>query len=75
MMNDRHTLWAFMATLAAIVVLYSVGAILAFMGKPLEALGIGSAGTGLIGVLGTFKPRAATSNVEQAETVNQGDAK
>lgn len=56
-MSEQHSLYAFMATLVAIVILYSVGAVLAFMGKPLEALGIGGAATGLIGVLGTFRPR------------------
>jgi nitrate/nitrite transporter NarK len=70
--NEQHTLWAFMATLLAIVILYGIGAVLAFQGKPMEALGIGGAGTGLIGVLGTFKPRTPTANVEQADTVNQG---
>jgi hypothetical protein len=71
-MNDKDTLWAFMSVLIAIVMLYSVGAVLAFFGKPMEALGLGGAGTGLIGVLGTFKPRSSTQNVEQADTVNQG---
>lgn len=71
-MSDRDTLWAFMAVLAAIVLLYGIGAVLAWSGKPMEALGLGGAGTGLIGVLGTFKPRSPTANVEQAETVNQG---
>ena len=71
-MNDKHTLWAFMAVLASIVILYGIGAVLAWSGKPMEALGLGGAGTGLIGVLGTFKPRSAVQNVEQADTVNQG---
>jgi len=74
-MSDKHTLWAFMAVLTAIVVLYSIGALLAFFGKPMEALGLGGAGTGLIGVLGTFKPRSPTANVEQAENVTQEAAK
>lgn len=70
--NDRDTLIAFCAVLAAIVILYGLGAILAFSGKAVEALGLGGAGTGLIGVLGTFRPRSSpSSNVEQADTVNQ----
>lgn len=73
-MNDNDTLHAFYAVLAAIVILYTIGAVLAFFGKPMEALGLGGAGTGLIGVLGTFKPRTPTANVEQADTVNQGPA-
>ncbi len=67
-MNDRHVLIAFIATLTAIVILYGLGAILAFQGRPVEALGLGGAGTGLIGVLGTFRPR--TQSVGPNEHVN-----
>lgn len=63
-MNERHILIAFLATLIAIVVLVVVGAVMAANGKPVEALGIGGAVTGLIGVIGTFKPRNA---VEQSQ--------
>ncbi len=67
-MNERHTLIAFVAVISAIVLLSCIGA---FTGKPADLAIM----TGLIGVLGTFKPRAATSNVEKADTVNQGDVK
>lgn len=70
-MTDNHTLYAFLATLAAIVILYGIGAYLASQGKAIEALGLGGAGTGLIGVLGTFRPRTPSANVEKADTVNQ----
>lgn len=58
-MSDKHALIAFCATLGAIVILYALGAYLASNGKAVEALGLGGAGTGLIGVLGTFKPRGS----------------
>ncbi len=56
-MNEQHSLIAFLATLAAIVILVLVGAWMAGQGKNAEALGIGAAVTGLIGVIGTFRPR------------------
>lgn len=74
-MTEKHSLIAFLAVLGAIVVLYAIGAALAFQGKPVEALGLGGAGTGLIGLLGAMTRSRPTSNVEKAETVNQGDAK
>jgi len=59
-MTHLHQLIAFLATLSAIVVLVILGAYMATQGKPAEALGIGGAVTGLIGVIGTFRPRSAT---------------
>jgi hypothetical protein len=55
----KYSFFCFCATLAAIVLLYSLGALLAWSGRPAEALGIGGAGTGLIGILGGFKPRSS----------------
>ena len=62
-MTDNHTLVAFLATLAAVVALALFGdrTDLAIM-------------TGLVGVLGTFRPRTAGANVEKADTVNQNGA-
>lgn len=57
MNNDHHALFAFVSVLIAIVVLSSVAAVLAWNAKPVEALGLSGAVTGLIGVLGTFRPR------------------
>lgn len=57
MTNEHHNLIAFLATLTAIVILVLAGAFLATQGKSAEALGIGAAVTGLIGVMGTFRPR------------------
>jgi hypothetical protein len=70
----RYSFFCFLAVLCAIVVLYAIGAVLAFNGKPMEALGLGGAGTGLIGILGTFKPRSGmpTQNINSADSVNQG---
>lgn len=59
-MSDKHTLIAFLATLAAIVLLVVAGAATALQGYSTEALGIGGAVTGLIGVIGTFKPRTSS---------------
>lgn len=56
-MRDRHTLIAFIALLVAIVVLATIAAVLAFAEKYNEALGFGALTTGLVGVLGTFRPR------------------
>lgn len=72
----KYSFWCFLSTLTAIVVLYTLAAVLAYSGKPAESLGIGGAGTGLIGVLGTFKPRSSggMNTVNQADNVNQGAA-
>jgi hypothetical protein len=67
--SERYTFYAFVCVLVAIVVLYTIGAVLAFNGKPMEALGLGGAGTGLIGILGTFKPRTTTPDTPQDVTV------
>ena len=58
-MNQHHSLIAFLATLAAIVLLVVTGAWMALNGRNAEALGIGGAVTGLIGVIGTFRPKSA----------------
>lgn len=72
---SRYSFWCFLAVLIAIVVLYTIGAVLAFNGKPMEALGLGGAGTGLIGILGTFKPRSPgpTNPVNQGPNVAPDD--
>lgn len=72
MTNDKHNLIAFLAILGAICFLATIAAILAYHAKYAEALGFGGLTTGLVGVLGTFKPRSSGSNVENANTVNQG---
>ena len=70
MMTDRHSFLAFIAVLVAIIAVYSIAAYVTWLGKPVEALGISGVGTGLIGVLGTFKP----SNRNTAPIVQTGDS-
>jgi len=71
-MTERHTLIAFLATLVAIVVMVGMGLAALAQGKSLEAVGIGGAVTGLIGVLGTFKPRTVNPDTPQSVTVDNG---
>jgi hypothetical protein len=73
-MSERHTLIAFCAILLAICYLATIAALLAWQERYAEALGFGGLTTGLVGVIGTFRPKAPTANVEKAETVNQTGA-
>lgn len=68
-MNNRDTLIAFGATLFAICYLASIAAILAYQQRYAEALGFGGLTTGLVGVLGTFKPRTTAADHPQPVTV------
>ena len=72
-MNEKYTLVAFLATLAAIVSLSVTGALMATNGRPAEALGLGVAISGLIGVIGTFKPRNATPDNQDVTVTNSAD--
>ena len=73
-MSESHTLIAFTATLAAIVVLVGMALIALGRGQSFEAVGIGGAVTGLIGVLGTFKPRTSLPDTAQpVQVVNKPD--
>ena len=72
-MNNRDTLIAFGATLFAICYLASIAAALAYGGRYAEALGFGGLTTGLVGVLGTFKPRTASADEPQVVTVANTD--
>lgn len=66
-MNEKHSLVAFCSVLVAICYLASIAAFLAYQGKYAEALGFGGITTGLVGVIGTFRPRAgATDGQDQA---------
>lgn len=60
-MTDRHPLIAFGLLLFAICYLATVAAWLAAQGKYAEALGFGGITTGLVGVLGTFRPKSAVT--------------
>jgi len=65
-MTERHALIAFSALVFAICYLATIAALLAYNGKYAEALGFGGLTTGLVGVLGTFKPK--NSGTEPAGT-------
>jgi hypothetical protein len=69
-MNERHSIIAFIAVLVAICYLATIAAILAYQGKYAEALGFAGITTGLVGVIGTFRPRAPNQDV----TVTNGQA-
>jgi len=69
-MNDRHTLIAFCAILFAICYLATIAAWLASKGKYAEALGFGGLTTGLVGVIGTFRPRVPTTASTETGDVN-----
>ena len=68
-MTERHTLIAFLSVLAAIVVLFMMASVLLYFGKSVEAVGIGGVMTGLIGVLGSFRPQARQGQVGPNENV------
>ena len=69
-MSQTHMLVAYIATLFAIVILVGMGVWASTTGHSIEAVGVGAAVTGLIGVIKS--PSQATSTVNQADTVNQG---
>ena len=69
MSSERHGLVAFAAILFAICYLATVAAWLAYLGKYAEALGFGGLTTGLVGVLGTFKPRTGGVSDQTAQTL------
>ncbi len=71
-MNERHSLIAFCAILFAICYLATIAAVLAWSQRYAEALGFGGLTTGLVGVIGTFRPKQPSATAEKAETVNQG---
>lgn len=70
MSNDLHNLIAFCSILFAICYLATIAAWLAANGKYAEALGFGGLTTGLVGVLGTFKPRSAATVTTESGDVN-----
>jgi hypothetical protein len=69
-MTNRHSLIAFSLLLFAICYLATVAAVLAYMGKYAEALGFGGITTGLVGVIGTFRPKADTPAGTPADPVS-----
>lgn len=61
-MSERHTLIAFLSVLGAICYLSTIAAFLAWHQRYAEALGFGGITTGLVGLIGTFKPRTTNSD-------------
>lgn len=80
---EQHAIIAYLATLVAIVVLAVVGALTCVfgsfdsevnLGRVIGALGfIGAAVTGLIGVIGTFRPKGPPAATTQSGDVNLGE--
>lgn len=75
-MRDRHSVVAYLATLAAIVIMTIAAALICVfvdaekhLAQIVAALGfIGAAVTGLIGVIGTFRPRQPPAEITEGET-------
>lgn len=55
-MSAKQAFYAYIATLIALVVVALIGGVMLALGRDAEALGMTALVTGLIGVLGTFKP-------------------
>jgi len=72
-LNERHQLHAFYAIVVAVCYLTTMAAVLAYMGKMTEAVGVGAAITGLFALANTPR-RSSGPTVENATTVNQGEA-
>ncbi|MDB5687862.1 MAG: hypothetical protein JWR77_2451 [Rhizorhabdus sp.] len=68
MTSEKHGLIAFCAILAAICYLATIAAFLAYQQRYAEALGFGGITTGLVGVIGTFKPRTQGVSDEALQT-------
>lgn len=73
-MTQKHSLVAFSLLLGAICYLATVAAWLASQGKYAEALGFGGITTGLVGVIGTFRPRTNEPSGTPSDPVSVKDA-
>jgi hypothetical protein len=65
MTNDRYRFLAFALTLAALVVMFGLACFLAWLGRSVEAIGIGGALSGLLGLLGVL-----AAGKQQSEELN-----
>ncbi len=72
-MSEKHSLTAFCSVLFAICYLATIAAFLAYQGRYAEALGFGGITTGLVGVIGTFKPRTSPDNQDVTVTNKPSD--
>jgi drug/metabolite transporter (DMT)-like permease len=75
-MTERYSFLAYLATLAAIVLVCIIGGVLVAIDRDIAALGIGGVGMGLIGALGTFKPstRGSASVVQTGDSATVNEA-
>ncbi len=64
-MTDHQAMIAYIATLAAIIVMFGMACLCLYAGRSVEAIGIGGVMTGLIGVLGGFRPQQRKVEVDQ----------
>jgi hypothetical protein len=71
-MSEKHSLIAFIGILIAICYLATIAAFLAYSGRYAEALGFGGLTTGLVGVIGTFRPKTASATTESGDVTVQG---
>ena len=74
-MTERHQLIAYLATLAAIVALVIVAAVVSSLGHSVEAVGVAAAVTGLIGVIKMPANRSVTVDNSPSQPVPTEDAK
>lgn len=74
-MNDRSALIAFCSILFAICYLATIAAVLAYLQRYAEALGFGGLTTGLVGVIGTFRPKSATATTDSGDVTVQSGGK
>jgi multisubunit Na+/H+ antiporter MnhC subunit len=80
---DSQAMWAYMATLGAIVVMTLAAALICIfvdadkhLAQIVAALGfIGAAVTGLIGVIGTFRPKGSPAATTESGDVNVNPTK
>lgn len=68
--HNDCALRAFAILVLAICYLATVGAVLAYHERYAEALGFGGLTTGLVGVLGTFRPKA-TGGTQDVHVMNE----
>jgi hypothetical protein len=66
-MTAQHQLIAYLATLCAIVALVAIGAVLAYNGRSVEAVGVAAAVTGLIGVIKLPASRPAVAETTSGD--------
>ncbi len=67
-MNDKLRFYAFISTLFALVTMFIAACVLAYNGRSVEAIGIGGALTGLIGLAGVLA--GAKQHTDEVKVTN-----